>query len=286
MKNKIKEIFLDIIFCGGGCIIYSAAISVFLENNNIAQGGVTGFAMLVNYIFPILPIGVVSLLLNIPLFLTAWKKIGGKFIAKSFFVTLFLSVSIDALSFLPSYQGDKILSVVFCGVLSGIAMALILMRNLTSGGTDILAKLIRLKKPHFSMGKLILISDFAVVLLSSVVYKNIESAMYSLILIFISSYVLDKILFGLTDSRTLMIITSSWQKISLVIMSEIGRGVSIININGGYTGESRKMLMCALKRNEVSLVAKSINEIDKNAFTVVLPSSEIMGEGFINKNSL
>ncbi len=280
MKNKIKETFLDIIFCGGGCIIYSAAISVFLKDNNIAQGGVTGFSMLVNSLFPFLPIGIVSLVLNIPLFIAALRKIGGKFIIKSFLVTVFLSVSIDGLSFLPSYKGDKMLSVIFCGVLSGLSMALILMRNLTSGGTDILAKLIKLKKPHLSMGRLILISDFLVVILSGIVYKNAESAMYSLILIFVSSYVIDKILFGLTDSRTLMIITSSWQKISLVIMNELGRGVSIINVNGGYTGKERKMLFCALKRNEVNLASKIITEFDENAFTVVLPSSEIIGEGF------
>lgn len=280
MKNKMKETFLDIIFCGGGCIIYSAAISVFLDGNDIAQGGVTGLAMLINSIFPLLPIGAVSLFLNTPLFIIAFKKIGGRFIIKSFLVTVFLSFFIDALSFLPSYKGDKMLSVIFCGVLSGLSMALILMRNLTSGGTDILAKLIKMKKPHLSMGRLILISDFIVVILSGVVYKNAESAMYSLILIFVSSSVLDKILFGLTDSRTLMIITSNWQKISLVIMSELGRGISVININGGYTGKERKMLFCALKRSEVNFVAKTITEFDKNAFTIVLPSSEIIGEGF------
>lgn len=276
----MKETFLDIIFCGGGCIIYSAAISVFLDGNDIAQGGVTGLAMLINSIFPLLPIGAVSLFLNTPLFIIAFKKIGGRFIIKSFLVTVFLSFFIDALSFLPSYKGDKMLSVIFCGVLSGLSMALILMRNLTSGGTDILAKLIKMKKPHLSMGRLILISDFIVVILSGVVYKNAESAMYSLILIFVSSSVLDKILFGLTDSRTLMIITSNWQKISLVIMSELGRGISVININGGYTGKERKMLFCALKRSEVNFVAKTITEFDKNAFTIVLPSSEIIGEGF------
>ena len=280
MKNKIKETFLDIIFCGGGCILYSAAISVFLEDNGIAQGGVTGFSMLINYLFPALPTGVVSLVLNIPLFIVAFKKIGGKFILKSFLVTVFLSLSIDALSFLPSYKGDKMLTVIFCGVLSGLSMALILMRNLTSGGTDILAKLIKLKKPHLSMGRLILISDFIIVFLSGLVYGNAESAMYSLILIFVSSYVLDKILFGLTDSRTLLIITSSWQKISLVIMSELGRGVSIINVAGGYTGKERKMLFCALRRNEVNFVAKIIPQFDEKAFTVILPSSEIIGEGF------
>ena len=280
MKNKIKETFFDIIFCGGGCIIYSVAISVFAEKNGIAHGGVTGIAMLINYLFPAIPTGVASFLLNVPLFIAAFIKIGGKFILKSFFVTIFLSFSIDAFSFMPSYTGDKMVSAIFCGVLSGIAVAMILMRNLTSGGTDILAKLIRLKKSHFSMGKLILISDFFVVVLAGIVYRNFESVMYSLIMLFATSYIIDKILFGLTDSRTLLIITSEWQKTSLVIMSEIGRGVSIIDADGAYTGEHRKMLLCAVRRSEVSRVAKLIPVFDENAFTIVLPSSEIIGKGF------
>ncbi len=280
MKNKIKEIFFDMIFCGGGCIIYSAAIHIFAEKNDIAQGGITGIAMLINYVFPTVPIGTVSLLLNLPLFLIAWKKIGGKFIIKSFFVTVFLSFSIDALSFLPSYTGDKLLSTIFCGGISGLSMALIFMRGLTSGGTDIVAKLIRLKKPQLSMGKLILAADFAVVISAGLVYGNFESAMYSLILIFVSSFVIDKILFGLTDSRTLLIVTQNSQKLAFLLMCEIGRGVSVMSVEGGYTGKNKKLLLCAMRRGEVNRVVKLISETDKNAFTIVLPSSEIIGEGF------
>lgn len=283
MKNKIKETFLDIIFCGGGCILYSAAIRIFAESNDIAQGGVTGLAMLINYIFPKIPIGVGAFLLNLPLFIVAWKKIGGKFIAKSFLVTVFLSFSIDTISFLPTYTGDKMLSSIFCGVLSGLSMALVFIRGLTTGGTDILAKLIRMRKPQMSMGRLILISDFFVVTLSGFVYGKIESALYSMVLIFVSSYVIDKILFGLTDSRTLLIVTEKPEEISALIMNEMGRGVSIINAEGAYTGKGKKILLSAMLRGEVNRVTKIIAEYDKNAFTIILPSSEIMGEGFEGK---
>ncbi len=280
MKNKLKENFLDIIFCGGGCVLYSAAIRVFAEENDIAQGGATGIAMLVNHIFPRLSVGVSVLLLNIPLFILAWKFIGGRFIFKSFLVTAFLSVSLDLFSFLPAYTGDKMLSSLFCGVLSGVSLALIFIRDLTSGGTDILARLIRLKKPHFSMGRLILITDFLVVISAGIVYRNAESAMYSLVLIFVSSYVIDKILFGLTDSRTLLIISDHPQKIATEIMSEFSRGVSILPAEGGYTGNSKKILLCALKRTEAPHIINVISNLDKNAFTIVLPSSEIVGQGF------
>ena len=283
MKDKIKETFLDIIYCGGGCILYSAAIRIFAENNDIAQGGVTGVAMLVNFLFPEIPIGVGVFLLNLPLFLIAWKKIGGKFIVKSFLVTVFLSFVIDSISFLPTYTGDKMLASIFCGVLSGISMALVFIRGLTTGGTDILAKLIRLRKPSFSMGRLILICDFFVVTLSGFVYGKIESALYSLVLIFVSSYVIDKILFGLTDSRTLLIITEKHKEISAVIINELGRGVSLVETEGGYTGKGRKILLSAMLRGEVKRVTEIIAEYDKNAFTIILPSSEIVGEGFENR---
>lgn len=283
MKDKIKETFLDIIYCGGGCILYSAAIRIFAENNDIAQGGVTGIAMLINFLFPEIPIGVGVFLLNLPLFLIAWKKIGGKFIVKSFLVTVFLSFVIDSISFLPTYTGDKMLASIFCGVLSGISMALVFIRGLTTGGTDILAKLIRLRKPSFSMGRLILICDFFVVTLSGFVYGKIESALYSLVLIFVSSYVIDKILFGLTDSRTLLIITEKHKEISAVIINELGRGVSLVEAEGGYTGKGRKILLSAMLRGEVKRVTEIIAEYDKNAFTIILPSSEIVGEGFENR---
>ncbi len=280
MKNKLKENFLDIIFCGGGCIIYSAAIRVFAEENGMAEGGATGAALLLNHLFPILPKGVILLLLNLPLFILAWKFIGGKFILKSFFVTLFLSFTLDAVSFLPTYTGDRLLSAIFCGAISGSALSLIFIRNLTSGGTDILARLIRLKKPHFSMGRLILTADFIIVLSAGIVYRNAESAMYSLILIFVSSFVIDKILFGLTDSRTLIIISDFPQKIATEIMSEFSRGVSILPAEGGYTGKSKRILLCALKRTETPRIINAISTLDKNAFTIVLPSNEIVGQGF------
>lgn len=268
------------IFCGGGCIVYSAAINIFAESNDIAQGGVTGVAMLINYIFPEIPIGIASFILNLPLFIIAWKRIGGRFIGKSFIVTAFLSFIIDTVSFLPAYTGDKILASLFGGVLSGFAVSLVLMRGLTTGGTDILAKLIRLKKPQMSMGRLLLICDFFVVALSGFVYGKIESAMYSLILIFVSSYVIDKILFGLTDSRTLLVVTEKYEKISSEIMGEIGRGVSVIEGIGAYTGKSKKILLSAMLRGEINRVVKIIGECDKNAFTIILPSSEIVGTGF------
>lgn len=280
MKKHAKEIFSDIIFCGGGCILYSAAIRIFAEENDIAQGGATGVAMIINYLFPKIPTGVAMLLINIPLFVLAWRYIGGRFILKSFFVTVFLSVSIDAMSFLPSYDGDKLIACIFCGVLSGVAMALIFMRDLTSGGTDILARLVKLKFPHLSMGKLILIADFLVVITAGLVYKNIDSALYSLILIFVSSYMIDKILFGLTDSRTLLIISSSPQKIAVKIMCDFSRGVSILSAEGGYTGKNRQIILCALKRQEVNRAVRTVSEIDDDAFTIVLPSSEIIGKGF------
>lgn len=280
MKKHAKEMFSDIIFCGGGCILYSAAIRIFAEENDIAQGGATGAAMIINYLFPKIPTGAAMLLINIPLFVLAWRYIGGRFILKSFFVTVFLSVSIDAMSFLPAYDGDKLIACIFCGVLSGVAMALIFMRDLTSGGTDILARLVKLKFPHLSMGKLILIADFLVVITAGLVYKNVDSALYSLILIFVSSYMIDKILFGLTDSRTLIIISSSPQKIAVKIMCDFSRGVSILSAEGGYTGKNRQIILCALKRQEVNRAVRIVSEIDGDAFTIVLPSSEIIGKGF------
>ncbi len=284
-ENAFKEYFYDFLAGVFGSVLYSVAVNIFATPNNIAQGGVIGVAMLLNHIFPVIPTGVFSFGINLPIFLVAWRKIGGKFIFKSFLVNVLLSFFIDFFAFLPEYKGDTILAALFCGVMSGSALAVIFVRSMTTGGTDIIANLIRLKHPRISVGRIILISDYAVVILSLIVYGNVENSMYSLILIFVSTRVLDRIIYGISDSKVLMIITKKHQIIASGIMKEFGRGVSIIPVDGAYTGEQKKMLICAVRKNESLKIVKLIEQTDKNSFTIILNSAEISGLGF-EKNKI
>ncbi len=278
--SKLINTLLDILVCGLGCCSFALSVNAFTAPNQIAPGGFTGIGTILNYLFQI-PIGVVILVLNIPLMFFAWKILGKKFIIKTIFVTIAMSVIIDVFStFVPAYQGDKILASLFGGVLEGVGLALIFIRGATSGGTDILAKLIRLKWPHISMGQIILIGDVIVVTASSFVYKSLESALYAIIVIFVCSRVIDFILYGTGHGKMVLVFTDHASEISSAITSEIHRGISIVDVKGGYTGEQRNMLICAVRSNEVARLTKIVKSFDEKPFVLVSEVGEILGQGF------
>ncbi len=285
-RNNILEFTADNLFWLIGCISYSAGVTVFAVPNNIAQSGMTGIAVVLNYLFNT-PVGITNFILNVPLFILAFIFIGKRFTYKTLWVTAILSASMDFMSFLvsegiiPSYiKGDRLLAAVFCGLFCGFGLAMIFLRNATSGGTDIIMRLIRRRFPHVSVGRMILIVDAVVIFSSAAVFRSIESALYAVIQIIISSALIDRILYGASSGKMLLIFTEKANDITKVITENLHRGVSIVPIVGGYTGERKSMLIAVLRGYEVSYVRRLIKEIDDNTFIVIAEAGEILGEGF------
>lgn len=279
---KSKEILLDIVFIMLGGFIFAAAVNIFTAPNNIAPGGLTGIGTMVNYLTRI-PIGTVIIILNIPIFVWAYKVFGFSYIAKTFFATIAVSVMIDTSArILPAYRGDMMLCAVAGGVLSGVGLSLIFMRGATTGGTDLIAKLVMRRLPHLTLGRLILIIDFIVVLMSAAVYKSLEMPVYAAILIFIMSKVVDGMLYGssLGNEKMLLIISKENDNIAKMIIKQTERGVTRISAKGVYTGRAHGVLMCAVKRQEVYKIYDIIYSADPKAFIVVSEVDEIIGEGF------
>ena len=258
-KSNIKEYVWDFIICFAACVIFSIGVNVFVIPNDLVQGGLMGIAIIINKIFPFLKTGIITFIMNIPLFILSWKKIGGPFIVKSFVVTTMLSICLDVFNFFPAYRGDSIIISLSGGVLSGISLALVFIRGATTGGTDILAKLIRMKFPNITLGKIILFFDFLVISISAIISRNIETALYSLILIFVSTYCIE---------------------ISYQISDEVKRGLTLVPVEGGYTGEQKKMIVCAVRGNEVVKINQIVRKTDANAFTIISDAGEIIGLGF------
>jgi len=282
LKNKslIKEIVLDALFFIVGSFIYAAAVNVFTAPNHIAPGGFTGASTLINYLSG-LPIGLGMFLLNVPLFLISFKVFGKDFIIKTLIATLLLSVVIDITAgFYPVYTGDKLLAALFGGVCSGGGVALILFRGATSGGTDILAKLLRIKWPHISMGTVIMMFDLMIVLISGLVYGTLESVLYAFTTTFMASKTIDYVLYGRGYGKVLTIFTDNPIDVSNAITTEMGRGVSILDAKGAYTGNDKAMLICAVRTSEIAKVTKIIKLHDSNPFIIVSEASEVFGEGF------
>lgn len=281
MKRKqLFSFLIDLLFYIAGGMIYSVAVLLFLTENEISPGGLTGIATILNYLFS-LPIGTVVFILNIPLLAAGFIKFGGIFIAKTAVATAVMSLTLDISGlFMPKMKIDPILAALFGGLLMGLGISLFMLRGATTGGTDIIAKLINRKFPHLTVGRLMLAADAAVVGLSALVYKNMESALYAVIAIYASSRVMDLILYGADRGKIIYVITDNAKELSDSIMSLINRGVTLLDVTGAYTGTKRQMLMCTVRRHEVAAVCRIATSCDKNAFIIVGEAGEVLGEGF------
>ena len=281
MKRKqLFSFLIDLLFYIAGGMIYSVAVLLFLTENEISPGGLTGIATILNYLFS-LPIGTVVFILNIPLLAAGFIKFGGIFIAKTAVATAVMSLTLDISGlFMPKMKIDPILAALFGGLLMELGISLFMLRGATTGGTDIIAKLINRKFPHLTVGRLMLAADAAVVGLSALVYKNVESALYAVIAIYASSRVMDLILYGADRGKIIYVITDNAKELSDSIMSLINRGVTLLDVTGAYTGTKRQMLMCTVRRNEVAAVCRLATSCDKNAFIIVGEAGEVLGEGF------
>lgn len=292
-KTNMKKIIstgTELLMCVLGALMYAVAVSLFVNPLKFVAGGVTGLGILINYLVPVISTGTFVFLANIPLFIISWKKFGFKFIARTVFATALVSVFIDVLAELGEkynwfFSGDeKLVGTIFGGIIAGAGLGIVFLGGATTGGLDILARLLRLKFPHLSVGRLILMCDFAVVLLSGIVYKSVESILYSIIIIFLSSLAVDHIVAGRSHSKLLFILTDSYEEVTKDIIAICGRGVSVIPAQGGYTGQERKLLMCVVRTHEVSRVRKVVAKYDEKPFIIITDSSEVLGQGFKSHN--
>lgn len=280
MKNNIKKTVVDLLFYVVGCCIYSAAVIMFTDPNELSPGGATGIALILNHLFS-LPTGMTVLAINIPLIIAGYLVFGKRFILNTAVATVVLSVSLDALSgVVKPYYTDGILAAIFGGIMMGAGLGLIFLRGATTGGTDIAAKLIKKKFKFVSMGRIVLVIDLIVVVLTALVYRNFQSALYSIVSLYASSRVMDNLLYGTDRGKLMHIITAEPQKISDEIFSKLGRGVTLLDAVGAYTGERRSLLLCAVRPSEVSALQSIIKTTDPDAFMVISDAGEILGEGF------
>ena len=281
LKGNAKEFLIDALVFIAASTAFSVGINCFLARNNILNGGFTGIATILNYLFEI-PIGTAIFIMNVPLLLIAFKKLGIKFIFRTFLVIAISSIIIDIGAFLPVYRNDLLLSSIFGGLLSGISLGIIFMRNATTGGVDIIAKLIKIKYPHISLGKSIFILDAVVIIAGGFVYGNFESMLYASVAIFVSAQVLDYIIYDISRGAMIMIISDKNEEIRNMIVHELDRGVTVLKGQGGYSGQDKNVLLCACYDNQAHKLIKKIKSTDENAFFIVTQSKQILGNGFRN----
>lgn len=276
LKYYLKD-WISIIIAS---FLYAFGVAAFLQPAEISPGGVTGIATIINYLWG-LPTGVVMIVLNLPLIIAGFIKLGKFLIIKTLFATLLSSVFIDIIvAFMPNFTNDKIISALAGGLLVGLGMGILFTLGATSGGTDIGAKLLKIKYPFLSMGRLILILDAVVISISSVVYGNFESAMYAVLAIVVSTTIIDKLSHSGSGGLLAFVITKNPQELKQGIYSAIGRGVSVVNIKGGYSEKDKTLLLCSFRRAQLVDLKRTIKENSSDAFVMITPVNEIYGIGF------
>ncbi len=260
-----------------GCLLGAASYPLFLTPNHIAPGGLTGIAMVFNYLFGA-PVGTVSLLMNVPLFLIGYRAMGRVFVFRSLIAAVLFSLMIDLLP-LPAATMDPLLGAVFGGVLLGIALGLIMRGGATTGGTDMAARMLHQKFQHISVGTILFAIDCISVFMAGVSIE-VEYALYSLICIYVSGKAIDMVTSGLSREKACYIISSEHEKIKQSVMTELERGVTVLRAQGGWSGAEKPLLLCILSAQEVSRIKTIVRAADERAFVFITDAYEVLGEGF------
>jgi uncharacterized membrane-anchored protein YitT (DUF2179 family) len=276
-RESIKEFALITI----GIFLVAISVVYFFEPNNIAAGGITGLAIVINHYIPFISIGPLVLMMDAILFIVALIVLGAKFGAKTIYSSFLLSTSMWIMqTFIPiNITNDLILATIFGTLISAVGMAIVFNANASTGGTDIIAKILN-KFFHIEIGKSLLIVDFLVTLLGAVTF-GINIGLYGLLAVIINGVVIDNIIAGFKTKSEITIISEKNKEISKFILDDLERGCTFIKGIGGFTGKDTSILYTVLDRNEFIKLKNKIKEIDKNAFITVGEVHEVMGEGFI-----
>lgn len=260
-------------------VIYAIAISLFLDPNNIAPGGVTGISILVNR-FTAIPTGTMNLLINIPIVLLGLWKFGWRFICSTMYVLALITVFINALASYGAMTDDLLIAAVIGGALIGAALALVFMAGATTGGIDIIVKVVRTKRKHIKTNILFLLFDSMVILASWIVFRDLTVAFYAGIAVVTDSIVMDKILYGSDEAKLTYIVSAKPAQMKQRLFDELDTTATVITARGAYTNAPKELLMIVTRKQIYPKLEEIVKDEDPTAFMIVSSASEIFGEGY------
>jgi uncharacterized membrane-anchored protein YitT (DUF2179 family) len=249
--------------------------------NHIAYGGLTGISQMVFSFTGWPSIGVMVFCMNLPLFLLGWKLLGGGLLVSALYAMTLSSLLIDLLGRLYEFQPmDPLLACIYGGLILGISLGIILGQGASTGGTDLLARLLKLPLPWLPMGKLLMALDLTIICSSALVFHSLNNALYGLIALYISTMVMDTVLYGMDTAKVAYIITNDTPQVLDALVNQLDRGVTILHGQGAWSGEEKQVLMCAFKQRQIVALKQTVKEIDPDAFLIVCDAHEVLGRGF------
>lgn len=274
MKNETKKFMTAF----AGLILTAFATGQFYIPNKLVIGGISGLSTIL-YAFQIPP-GAVYAVMNLIILLAGIKVLGKNYLARSVISIIILSVFVELFSLLPTATGNIFLAAVFGGILTGVGTALTLIAGYNTGGTDIIGRIIQSRRRYFPIGSLIMMIDGIIILISLIIFKNIDHALYGIIGLIISSGIINYLIDLLNSSKLAFVITEKGGQVSKIILENSRRGVTVLNARGAYSGNRKNLLICALKGRQIPDFYKMITTADKDAFIIFAKSEKIFGSGF------
>lgn len=275
-SKAIHQFFVEII----GSIMIAAAIYNFALHAEFPMTGFSGISIIL-YRFLNIPIGFSTVVMNIPIIIVCYKLLGKRFLISSFRCMLVSSIIIDYIAPLfPVYQGDRLLAALATGVVGGIGYAIIYMANSSTGGMDFITMSVKAINPHIPLGKIVFITDTIIVTIGGILFKDIDGIIYGMIVSFLFSIVIDKLMYGVNSGKLTLIVTDHGKLICDVIDKCCQRGSTILKGTGPYSGADKQVVMCACSNKEMHQIQQAVKEADPSAFLIILESNEVHGEGF------
>ena len=265
-----------------GAAVYALAFDAFFVPNGVAFGGVTGLAQIVHFFVPALSVGALVIVFNVPLFFMGWRLLGGRMLVSSLFAMTASSVFIDIFPLLFEFapMEDTLLACIAGGVVLGVGLGIIFLQGTTTGGTEIVARLLKLKLAWLPMGKLLMAADLVVVALVALVFREVSTALYGVVALYLSTFVMDRVLYGMDNAKVAYIISDKPDDIAQVILHELDRSVTFLHGEGGWSGAEKKVILCAFKQRQIVAVKETVGRADPDAFMIVTAAHEVLGEGF------
>lgn len=275
-KEEMTQIVCELI----GCIFIAIGIYNFAVQAKFPMTGFSGISIILYHFFSI-PIGLSTIILNIPLAIVCYRLLGRRFFISSIRCMILSSILIDYVAPLfPVYEGNRLLAALCTGVFAGIGYAIIYTKNSSTGGSDFIVMTVKAIKPHLSLGNIVFCTDVGIVLLGGIIFRDIDGIIYGMIVNYLFAVVVDKIMYGMNAGKVAFIVTEKGREICKVIDDCCQRGSTILCAYGGYKGDEKQVVMCACNSKEMYQLRKKVKETDQQSFFVVMESHEVHGEGF------
>lgn len=286
--KKVWNLVWELVKTAAGCAIFALGFDLFLLPGGMNAGGLSGLAMVFVHLTDLGTVGIVTALLNVPLFILAGVKVGKKFFLGSFVGMVFSSAFIDLFAGIPAPQIEPLLGALYGGVVCGAGLGFVFAAGVSTGGSDIIVRLLKLKWRHVPIGVINMCFDAAVAVVTGIVYQDMRSALYTGIAIFVSGKLVDMVVYSFDYSKVALIITTHYEQVARDISDKLARGATYLHGEGTYSGKATKVVLTAVKKQQIAELKQLVVDIDPDAFIILQDAHQVLGDGFIrySKDSL